>query len=128
LVPVLVTVAARSEGQPLEPRWLARERSVAALARDPDVAAAQRELGLVMERGVALLVDLDHLPAGLGMAARALGAERTFVGIFVAALAALEFDGLHLHERGGARLGERVREEALVVGGRVALGAGHALV
>src|SRR4029078_9741191 len=85
-VAVFVAVRAVRKSQPLEARRLAGERTVAVLAGDADVPAAQRKLGVVVEGGV--LVVLDELPPRLGVAGGAGGAARTLVRSVVAGVAA----------------------------------------
>ena len=127
-VGVDVAIGAGAEGQAFELRRLPRERPVTRPARHPDVTAPQGEAGLVVEGRAPILVRLDDLPAHLRVTARAGRPQRALVWILVTALAGLEVDRLHLHEAGGARLGEGARGRVVVGERGVALGAPDVLV
>src|SRR6266850_3411386 len=113
-----VAVGAASELQPLESGGDAAEGAMAPLAIDRRVRAPERIPGLFVE-GAFPGHALHFLPIIVRVAAGALGAQPTFVGVLVAVHAGRVRDGAHPHEL------FRVRRHRRVL---VRIRVGHALV
>src|SRR6267378_355459 len=113
-----VAVGAAPELQPLECRGDAAEGPVTALALDRRVRAPERIPGLLVE-GAFPGHALHFLPVVVRVAAGALRAQPTFVGVLVAVHAGRVRDGAHPHEL------FRVRRHRRVL---VRIRVGHALV